>query len=50
MIQKNTSQRRPRVFTRQRYHGIKYNVERFFGWTENYRKIMVRYEPSQTHF
>ncbi len=35
---------RPRRFDKERYHGVRYNVERFFGWLENYRKIAVRYE------
>jgi transposase len=35
---------RPRVLDRATYHSIRYNVERFFGWLENYRKIAVRYE------
>jgi transposase len=35
---------RPRVLDRETYHSIRYNVERFFGWLENYRKIAVRYE------
>ncbi len=35
---------RPREFDKPRYHGVRYNVERFFGWLENYRKIAVRYE------
>jgi transposase len=35
---------RPRRFDRETYHGVRYNVERFFGWLENYRKIAVRYE------
>jgi len=35
---------RPRVLDKERYHGVRYNVERFFGWLENYRKIAVRYE------
>lgn len=35
---------RPRSLDRETYHGVRYNVERFFGWLENYRKIAVRYE------
>ena len=35
---------RPRLFDKATYHGIRYNVERFFGWLENYRKIATRYE------
>ena len=35
---------RPRVFDKETYHGVRYNVERFFGWLENYRKIATRYE------
>jgi len=25
---------RPRVLDREAYHGVRYNVERFFGWLE----------------
>jgi transposase len=35
---------RLRPFDKETYHGVRYNVERFFGWLENYRKITVRYE------
>ncbi len=35
---------RPRVLDRETYHGVRYNVERFFGWLENFRKVSVRYE------
>jgi transposase len=35
---------RPREFDKTRYHGVRYNVERFFGWLENFRKLTVRYE------
>src|SRR5689334_9414571 len=35
---------RPRVLDRETYHGVRYNVERFFAWLENYRKVAVRYE------
>jgi transposase len=35
---------RPRSFDKEAYHGVRYNVERFFGWLENYRKITIRYE------
>lgn len=35
---------RPREFDEPRYHRNRYNVERFFGWLENYRKITIRYE------
>jgi transposase len=35
---------RPRVFDEERYYAVRYNVERFFGWLENYRKVAVRYE------
>ena len=35
---------RPRVLDRRTYHSIRYNVERFFGWLENCRKIAVRHE------
>ena len=42
--QKRARPGRPRGFDRPVYHGIRYNVERFFGWMENYRKITIRYE------
>ncbi len=35
---------RPRKFDKVTYHGIRYNVERFFGWLENFKKITMRYE------
>ncbi len=35
---------RPRLFDKEGYHGVRYNVERFFGWLENYRKVATRYE------
>ena len=33
---------RPRFFDKETYHGVRYNVERFFGWLENFRKVAVR--------
>ncbi|MDG7045096.1 MAG: transposase [Nitrososphaerota archaeon] len=42
--QKRARPGRPRGFYRPMYHGVRYNVERFFGWMENYRKITIRYE------
>jgi hypothetical protein len=41
---------RPRRFDKPGYHGVRYNVERFFGWLENYRKITVRYESMAKTF
>lgn len=41
---------RPRILDRAAYHGIRYNVERFFGWLENYKKIAVRYERTPKVF
>jgi len=35
---------RPRLFDEEAYHGVRYNLERFFAWLENYRKLAVRYE------
>jgi len=35
---------RPREFDKPRYNSIRYNVERFFGWMENFRKLTIRYE------
>jgi Transposase DDE domain len=35
---------RPRELDKATYHGVRYNVERFFAWLENFRKIAVRYE------
>ena len=34
----------PRMLDRETYHPIRYDVERFFAWLENYRKIAARYE------
>lgn len=42
--QKRARPGRPRGFDRPMYHGVRYNVERFFGWMENYRKITIGYE------
>ena len=35
---------RPRLFDTPAYHKVRYTVERFFAWVENYRKLTVRYE------
>ena len=35
---------RPRLFNRATYKKVRYTVERFFAWTENFRKLTVRYE------
>ena len=35
---------RPRLFNKQTYHKVRYTVERFFAWTENFRKLTIRYE------
>ena len=35
---------RPRGFDKARYNGVRYNVERFFGWLENFKRITMRYE------
>jgi transposase len=35
---------RPRLLDRKTYHGVRYTVERFFAWTENFRKLAIRYE------
>jgi transposase len=35
---------RPRFFDKETYHGVTCNVERSFGWLENFRKVAVRYE------
>ena len=35
---------RPRVLNKVNYHKVRYTVERFFAWTENFRKLTVRYE------
>jgi len=35
---------RPRLLDRQTYHKVRYTVERFFAWTENFRKLTIRYE------
>lgn len=35
---------RPRLLDKEAYHGVRYSVERFFAWTENFRKLAIRYE------
>ena len=35
---------RPRLFDKAAYKKIRYTVERFFAWTENFRKLTTRYE------
>ena len=35
---------RPRLLDREAYHGVRYSVERFFAWIENFRKLATRYE------
>lgn len=35
---------RPRLLDRQTYRKVRYTVERFFAWTENFRKLTIRYE------
>ena len=35
---------RPRVLEEKTYHKVRYTVERFFAWTENFRKLAIRYE------
>lgn len=35
---------RPRLLDKGAYHGVRYSVERFFAWTENFRKLTIRYE------
>ncbi|MGA2664789.1 MAG: transposase [Nitrososphaerales archaeon] len=35
---------RPRRFDRETYHGVRYNVERFFAWLKALRRIATRYE------
>jgi transposase len=39
-----------RSLDRETYHAVRYNVERFFAWLENYRKIMIRYERTPGMF
>jgi transposase len=41
---------RPRVLDRETYHATRYNVERFFAWLENYRKLATRYEKTPQMF
>lgn len=36
--------RRPRLLDKETYHGVRYSVERFFAWIENFRKLAMRYE------
>lgn len=35
---------RPRLLDKETYHKVRYTVERFFAWTENFRKLATRYE------
>lgn len=35
---------RPRLLDRATYKKVRYTVERFFAWTENFRKLAMRYE------
>ena len=35
---------RPRLLGRATYKKVRYTVERFFAWTENFGKLTVRYE------
>lgn len=35
---------RPRLLDKPTYHKVRYTVERFFAWTENFRKLAIRYE------
>lgn len=35
---------RPRLLDRETYHGVRYNVERFFAWLKSFRRITIRYE------
>jgi len=35
---------RPRLFDKATYHKVRYTVERFFAWIENFRKLTTRYE------
>lgn len=35
---------RPRFFDKETYKKVRYTVERFFAWIENFRKLTVRYE------
>ena len=34
----------PRVLDKATYDRVRYTVERFFAWTENFRRLTVRYE------
>ncbi|MDG7013007.1 MAG: transposase [Nitrososphaerota archaeon] len=33
----------PRLFDEPAYYKVRYTVERFFAWTENFRKLAIRY-------
>jgi transposase len=35
---------RPRLLDKAGYKKVRYTVERFFAWTENFRKLTIRYE------
>jgi len=43
-LSKKRRRGRPRGFDKARYNGVRYNVERFFGWLENFKRIAMRYE------
>ena len=35
---------RPRLLDKRTYKKVRYTVERFFAWIENFRKLTLRYE------
>ena len=35
---------RPRLINRATYKEVRYTLEGFFAWTENFRKLTIRYE------
>ena len=41
---------RPRVFDKEMYRGVRYNVERLFGWLKAFRRIIIRYERLPSTF
>jgi len=35
---------RPKPFDKLAYNGVRYTIERFFGWIKAFRRVIIRYE------
>ena len=35
---------RPKRLDKLEYNGVRYTIERFFGWVKAFRRIIIRYE------